>query len=35
MEALLETPNIGIYSETRVHNITAEEECPLATKTNG
>ena len=27
MDALLSTPNIDIYPETRVHNITAEEEC--------
>ena len=32
MEALLETPNIDIYPETRVHNITSEEKCPLAQK---
>ena len=30
MDSLLDAPNIDIHPETRVHNITAEEECPLA-----
>ena len=30
MEALLETPNIDIYPETRIHNIITDEDCPLA-----
>ena len=27
MEALLNTPKVDIYPETRIHNITTEEEC--------
>ena len=30
MDALLNTPNINIYAETRIHNITTAEEGPLA-----
>ena len=30
MNALLDAPNIDIYPETRIHNIAAEKECPLA-----
>ena len=30
MEALLNTPNIDIYPETRIHNIITDEDCPLA-----
>ena len=32
MEALLKTPNIDIYPETRIHNITAEAEEGLSTR---
>ena len=30
MDALLDAPNIDIYAETRIHNITTAEEGPLA-----
>ena len=32
MEALLNTPKVDIYPETRIHNITAEDECLPAHK---